>query len=126
MQADGAPLPDTFCAACNSASTDQSPGDVNTNNGIGLKFYGGADRCPTCHSIARTLWFVVADVPLLPRGTYRYKNVSDETHEGFFVQSSSRRFIARRTATNWSQVGSTWAIGIIAAIALVFVFTRIP
>lgn len=124
MQADPTPMTNAFCAACISASSDESPGDVNTNNGIGRKFYGGADRCPTCGSVARTLWFVVADVPLLPRGTYRYKNVSDETHEGFFVQSTSRGFIARRTATNWAQVASTWLIGIGLAVVFVFVVTR--
>lgn len=117
-------MTNTFCAGCISASTDASPGDVHTNNGIGRKFYGAADRCPVCDSVVRTLWFVVADVPLLPRGTYRYRNVSDETHEGFFVQSTSRGFIARRTAPNWNQVASTWAIGIVVAVVLVFVLTR--
>ena len=110
-----------FCDACVSSSSAESPGDVNTNNGIGRKFYGNAERCAACDSTVRTLWWVLADVPLVPRGSYRYKAIEAEQHSGFFVQSTSRGFVARRTRTHWNQVMATWVVGFAGAAVLAFV-----
>lgn len=110
-----------FCDTCVRESSDESPGDVRTNNGIGRMFYGRAAECETCGSVVRTLWRVLADVPLIPVGSYRYKDVGPEEHSGFFVQSTSRGFIARRTRTHWNQVMATWLVGLAGAAALGFV-----
>lgn len=110
-----------FCEACVHDSSDQSPGDVRTNNGVGRMFYGRADKCDTCGSVVRTLWRVVADIPLVPVASYRYKDVGPEEHSGFFVQSTSRGFFARRTRTHWNQVLTTWLVGLAGATALAFV-----
>jgi len=122
MTATVAPSPaTTFCGACIASSSNDSPRDVSTSSGIGRKFYGGAERCPDCGSVVRTLWFVIADVPLIPRGSFRYLPVGAERNEGFFVQTATQSFLARRTALNWRQVGATWAIGALG-IAAFFVF----
>lgn len=110
-----------FCDACVAGSSGESPGDVNTNNGIGRKFYGDAERCTACDSTIRTLWWVLADIPLVPLGSYRHKAIEAERHSGFFVQSTSRGFIARRTRTHWSQIMTTWLVGFAGAAALGFV-----
>ena len=108
-----------FCARCRAESTDVGVGSVRTHNGIGRKFYGGANRCADCGSVVRTLWFVIADVPLVPRGSFRYLAVGGEEHSGFFVQQTSQSFLARRTRTHVGQVAATWAIGLAAAAAVV-------
>ena len=117
---------DAFCPDCVGRSTNDSPHDVSTNNGIGRKFYGAADTCGRCGSVVRTLWFVIADVPLIPRGSYRYLPVGGEKLDGFFVQTTSQSFLARRTNTNWNQIGFTWFLGLlgIAAFALVTALVR--
>ena len=111
----------TFCPACIAGSSDDSPRDVSTNNGIGRKFYGGADRCGRCGSVVRTLWFVIADVPLVPRGSYRYLPVGAERHDGFFVQTASQAFVARRTGWQWSQIGTTWFVGALGVAAFLLI-----
>lgn len=110
-----------FCDACVADSHADSPGNVNTNNGIGRKFYGNAERCAACDSSIRTLWWVLADIPMRPLGSYRYKAIEPEQHSGFFVQSTSHGFIARRTRTHWNQVLTTWVAGFAGAAALAFV-----
>lgn len=111
----------TFCAECVAGSQEESPRDVSTNNGIGRKFYGGADRCGRCGSVVRTLWFVVADVPLVPRGSYRYLPVGAERLDGYFVQTASQSFLARRTGWQWSQIGITWLLGILGVAAFLLI-----
>lgn len=111
----------TFCAECVAGSSDESPRDVSTNNGIGRKFYGAARRCRHCSSVIRTLWFVIADAPLIPRGSYRYLPVGGERLDGFFVQTTSQSFLARRTAWHWGQIGVTWLLGALGVAAFLIV-----
>jgi hypothetical protein len=47
-----------FCDACRAESTDASPGDIGTRNGIGRMFYGQEERCHRCYSVVRVLWIV--------------------------------------------------------------------
>ena len=101
-----------FCEDCKAESTEQTPGDVSATNGFGRKFYGSAAPCPKCGSVVRTLWWTVIDIPLIPRGSYRYKTVS-ENEIGMF------RFWARRTRTNWGQIFKTWLFGFIAVVVVI-------
>lgn len=111
----------TFCSDCVGRSRNESPRDVSTNNGIGRKFYGSADKCGRCGSVVRTLWFVIADVPLIPRGSFRYLPVGGEKLDGFFVQTTSQSFLARRTQSNWNQIGFTWFVGLLGLVAFALV-----
>ena len=107
--------PQNFCAACTQASTDKTPGDVSTTNGIGRKFYGGAAPCVTCGSVIRTLWITLVDIPIVPLGSYRYKTASEA--------GLSARFWCRQTAWNWSQILVTWVIGLsIGAAAFIAIY----
>ncbi|HUR00860.1 MAG TPA: hypothetical protein VM166_15530 [Gemmatimonadaceae bacterium] len=101
-----------FCASCIAESSVDTPGDVNTYNGIGRKFYGGKAPCATCGSVLRTLWWTLIDIPVVPLGTYRYKTIAEDGIQ-------MKRFWARKTRTHWDQVVKTWLVGwLIAAAAL--------
>ena len=101
-----------FCEDCLAESSDQTPGDVSATNGFGRKFYGAAAPCTKCGSVVRTLWWTAIDIPLMPRGSYRYKTVSDN-------EVGMSRFWARRTQTHWGQIFKTWLFGFIAAAAII-------
>lgn len=118
MNASQKHIAEGFCEECIAESTDQTPGDISTTNGVGRKFYGGAKPCSTCGSVIRTLWWTCVDVPVMPRGSYRYKTIEDDD-----IQMS--RFWTRRTETQWSQILKTWLIGLLAvaaAVVAVFVY----
>ena len=100
-----------FCEDCLAESTDETPGDVSTVNGCGRQFYGNARPCPKCGSVIKTLWWCMFELPLVPRGSYRYITVSSE---GF-----SSRFWSRRTAMEWGQVLKTWLVGFAIAAAVI-------
>ncbi len=111
MNASQEHIAEGFCEECIAESTDQTPGDVSTTNGVGRKFYGGAKPCPTCGSVIRTLWWTCVDVPIIPRGSYRYKTIKEDT-----IHMS--RFWTRRTETQWSQILKTWLVGLVAVAAI--------
>lgn len=97
-----------FCEHCVSETTDETPGDVRSLNGVGRKFYGSAAPCPQCASVIRTLWWTFASIPLLPVASYRYKTAS-EHYLGANVRS---RFWCRQLPScDWGQVLKTWALG---------------
>jgi hypothetical protein len=100
-----------FCSTCASQSTEQTPGNISSVNGIGRKFYGSADPCAKCGSVIRTLWWTFIDMPVIPLGTYRYKTISD-------VNYRLSRFWARRTGMRWDQVLKTWAVGLAVLIVI--------
>ena len=100
-----------FCEKCLAVSTDKTPGDVSTMNGIGRKFYGAAEPCSTCGSVIRTLWFTLIDVPLIPLGSYRYKTATEEA-------DMSVRFWCRKTGWHWSQILLTWVLGLVIGAAV--------
>jgi hypothetical protein len=100
-----------FCAQCVAETTDETPGDVSTLNGIGRQFYGSAAPCPECASVIRTLWWTLVSLPFVPLGSYRYK--TSEEH------GTRARFWCRKLpARHWNQIFKTWALGIAAAIAV--------
>ena len=101
-----------FCEQCIADSTEDTPGDVSTVNGVGRKFYGGAKPCAQCGSVIRTLWWTVVDVPIIPRGSYRYITVEDN-------DIGMSRFWTRRTKTQWDQILKTWLIGFLAVIGVI-------
>ena len=101
-----------FCEKCTAESTEQTPGNVSATNGIGRKFYGSMKPCATCGSVIRTLWWTCVDIPLVPRGSYRYKTISDN-------DINMARFWARRTRTQWGQIVKTWLIGIVTVVVVV-------
>jgi hypothetical protein len=97
-----------FCKECLAGSTSDSPGGISSINGIGRKFYGDAEKCPTCGSAVRVLWFVFCMIPIIPLGSYRFQ----ETESGV-VRS---RFLARKTHTRWPQVFTHWAVGLVLGV----------
>jgi hypothetical protein len=101
-----------FCATCIAASTDKTPGDVSTMNGIGRQFYGSAQPCPECASVIRTLWFTLIEMPLIPLGSYRYKTASE-------AGMRARFWCRKLPGLHWSQVWKTWLIGILLAAAVI-------
>lgn len=99
-----------FCERCTAESSDYTPGNIKTINGVGRKFYGNKAPCPDCGSAVRTLWYTFADIPLIPKGSYRYK----PAEKGFM----NSKFWARKTRTHWDQVFKIWIVGILVAVAL--------
>lgn len=93
-----------FCEQCVTGSTEKSPGNISTVNGIGRKFYGHAEKCATCGSVVRVLWFTLVMVPLIPLGSYRWQ------------QAEGSRFFARRTHIRWPQVFVHWAVGLVLGV----------
>ena len=110
MTATSPTLAGEFCERCAAESSDESPGSIRTVNGVGRKFYGSKAPCPDCGSSIRTLWYTFADIPLVPRGSYRYK----AAEKGFMNES----FWARKTRTHWDQVFKIWIVGLLAAVVL--------
>jgi hypothetical protein len=104
-----------FCVSCVTATSDETPGDVSTLNGIGRQFYGSAEPCPECASVIRTLWWTVVDVPLIPLGSYRYKTAEDRVMRARF---GCRKLPARY----WAQVWKTWVVGLAIAAAAIAAF----
>src|ERR1700730_5141303 len=62
-----------FCEYCVAETTDETPGDISTLNGIGRQFYGSAAPCPECASVIRTLWWALVSVAVVPPVAYLYK-----------------------------------------------------
>jgi len=100
-----------FCVHCSAETTDETPGDVSTINGIGRQFYGSAAPCPECASVVRTLWWTVAHVPLVPLASYRYKTAEERV-------TRARFWCRKLPSRHWQQIWKTWAIGLSAAIAV--------
>jgi hypothetical protein len=101
-----------FCKDCLAGSSPGSLGNVWSFNGIGSKFYGNAERCRTCSSTVRILWFVILGFPILPQGTCRYRQIEGNSRRG--------RFVARRTNTRPGQVLTHWLLG--GIVLAIFVF----
>lgn len=68
--------PGGFCPRCLSETTDETPGNMNTFNGIGTTLMGtrwrtrGLHLCPACGSVVQTKW-VAFGFGVKPLGTYR-------------------------------------------------------
>jgi hypothetical protein len=101
-----------FCEHCVAETSDKTPGDVSTINGIGRKFYGSAAPCPQCASVIRTLWWTLVEVPIVPLASYRYKT----SQEGV---NRSRFWCRQLPSRHWEQVWKTWAIGLVAGVAAI-------
>lgn len=102
-----------FCDRCAAATSEKTPGDVSTINGIGRKFYGSAEPCVECASVIRTLWWTLVDIPILPLGSYRYKTASEGTMQA--------RFWCRKLpGFYWAQVLKTWIIGLVVGAAAIY------
>lgn len=110
-----------FCETCRAESRDDSPKSVNDFNGFGRSFLGGKSECAECGSKVRTLWLLVVAFPLVPLGSYRYRQLSRT--EGF--TGSRGTFIARRMDTQWDQVLRTWAAAVVLAAVLIPLFMYI-
>jgi hypothetical protein len=100
-----------FCVHCVSETTDDTPGNISGKaNIMGRIFYGSAEPCTECASVIRTLWWTVANIPVVPLGSYRYKIAKEGT---FRTQFWCRKLPALR----WGQVWKTWAIGLVLGVA---------
>jgi hypothetical protein len=103
-----------FCAGCLSESTAEPAGDVSDTGAVGRKLYGAAEPCLRCGAVVATLWWVLVEIPLIPRGSYRYKIVRDDPHPP--------RLLSRRTHTRWAQLLTQWVLGLCLAGALLAAF----
>jgi len=103
-----------FCERCVAESTDETPGDISTMNGIGRKFYGSAEPCPECASVVRTLWWTFIDFPIIPLGSYRYKTSEEAV-------TRSRFWCRKLPAVNSSQVFKTWGLALLALPAVIVI-----
>jgi len=59
-----------FCPVCAADTLDKSAPSLMMHNLLGTQFLGSADRCETCGSTVRTIWFTIV-LPLVPLGSYR-------------------------------------------------------
>jgi hypothetical protein len=100
-----------FCPDCVADSSEQTPGNISTTNGIGRMFYGNAEPCSKCGSTVRTLWLTFAHFPLIPLHSYHYKPQTEGARRSLFW--------ARETRIRWNQVFKTWVIGICATVAAI-------
>jgi hypothetical protein len=105
-----------FCATCLRASSPGSPGHIRTNQGIGKRFYGGADLCESCGARSRTLWWVFLLIPVLPLGSYRVIEFEEEAAR----HVSTTTFLSRRVPWQWPQILKTWALGGCAVLFLLW------
>lgn len=107
-----------FCSTCSAESSAESPTAVRDFNGFGRSFLGGKSECTECGSKIRTLWVLFVAFPVIPVGSYRYRQLSStETFRG-----SSGTFVARKMALQWDQVLRTWAAAIVIAAVLIPLF----
>ena len=60
-----------FCKDCLEATTPESPGSTYIFQGIGTRLLFVKDRCPNCHSVVQTKFFVLFLIPIFPLGRYR-------------------------------------------------------
>jgi hypothetical protein len=105
------PLAEDFCETCREQTLDRSAPPLAVFNLLGTRFLGRADRCATCGSSIRTVWFC-AILPLLPLGSYRVLPVGQAlAHKSWFL-SRKAPWKAAHVATVYSFVA------VIAALAV--------
>lgn len=87
-----------FCARCAMETSDESPGNINSVNGIGTALMGtrwlvrGFDPCPVCGSVIQSKWFTLG-FGVTRLGTYRILY----TRKGL----TSSRFYGRRLLSDY-------------------------
>ena len=87
-----------FCARCAMETSDESPGNINSVNGIGTALMGtrwfvrGLDPCPVCGSVIQSKWFTLG-FGVTRLGTYRILY----TRKGL----TSSRFYGRRLLSDY-------------------------
>jgi endogenous inhibitor of DNA gyrase (YacG/DUF329 family) len=80
-----------FCESCKNETTDKSPGNLYTWNGVGTSWGAfSKSKCPTCNSVILQKWFYFG-LPIIPLGKYR---VLQRPHLG-----SKVKFLARKLKT---------------------------
>jgi len=80
------------------------------HNMLGTQFLGRADRCATCGSSVRTVWFTVI-LPLLPLGSYRVLPVGKAmVHKSWF----------RSRKAHWKPAQVATVYSFVAIVALMF------
>ena len=48
-------------------------GDIGTLKGVGTKFYGSSEQCPTCGSVIRRMFICFFFIPVVPLKRFRVK-----------------------------------------------------
>jgi hypothetical protein len=109
-------MDDAFCPACRRSSSNEGPGSLATNQGIGKSFYGRRDVCDDCGSAVRTLWTVFLFIPLIPWGSYRVIEFEEEAAN----RTSVTPFVARKVAFQWPQVLKTCGVAFGALLFLLW------
>jgi tetratricopeptide (TPR) repeat protein len=79
-----------FCGPCTDETIAWPAPDTMSVNGIGTRFYGAANRCPTCGSVVRRLFFCVLWIPVWPMGRYRIITLSTS------LIGTGARYVGRR------------------------------
>jgi hypothetical protein len=106
-----------FCSKCLRQSTSEAPEDVSYFPLIGRTFYGRAEKCSTCFSVVRVLWWVFCVIPVIPLGSYRFQSTDSR-----FFDLAGDRFVGRLTQMRWRMVLTHWLIALVSV--LVFYFFR--
>jgi len=71
-----------FCQECVAETTNETPGDTATFNGVGIRLYGNAAKCPTCYSVIKRKWFCIVFIPIFPLRKFRIKPVTIKRYLG--------------------------------------------
>jgi hypothetical protein len=79
------PLAEDFCETCRGQTIERPAPPLAVFNLMGTRFLGRGDRCSTCGSSVRTVWFCLI-LPLLPLGSYRVLPVGQAlAHKSWFL-----------------------------------------
>jgi hypothetical protein len=63
-------------------TTDESPGNTRTLNGVGTRLYGNKAKCPACYSVIKRKCFCIVFIPVIPLRQFRVKPVTATRYLG--------------------------------------------
>ena len=78
-------------------TTDESPGNTRTLNGVGTRLYGNKAKCPACRSVIKRKCFCLIFIPIIPLKQFRVKPVTATRYTpvvGCHRKMSGTRFFA--------------------------------
>jgi hypothetical protein len=78
-----------FCAECVAETTNESPGNTGSINGIGVRLYGASAKCPKCLSVIKRKWFSIIFIPVIPLKRYRIKPMTATRYLGRFLPAAN-------------------------------------
>jgi hypothetical protein len=110
------PLAQDFCDACRAQTLERSAPPLAVFNLLGTRFLGRGDRCATCGSSIRTVWFCVI-LPLLPLGSYRVLPVGQAlAHKSWFL--------SRKAPWRAGQIAGVYSFVAVVVLLVAWLATR--